>query len=213
MKLPDAVAGILARFEGMSIRERMLVAGASLAAIVMIWMVAFLDPMTAKQQAFDIELVSLQKSISDATQAMTSDPVLLAQQQEDKLKRELAAVNAQLASTSAGLIPPERMVQVIRDVLARQPGVTLISLHNAPVTTLVLPTPDTAASSAGPYVHPIEIVVEGSYLDVLAYLHALENLEWRFYWRLLELKSTEYPVNRVRIELSTLSLDKDWIGV
>ena len=51
------------------------------------------------------------------------------------------------------------------------------------------------------------------YLDVLAYLHALESLEWRFYWRLLELESTAYPRNRVRIELSTLSLDKDWIGV
>jgi MSHA biogenesis protein MshJ len=48
---------------------------------------------------------------------------------------------------------------------------------------------------------------------VLAYLHALESLEWRFYWRLLELESTAYPRNRVRIELSTLSLDRDWIGV
>ncbi len=70
-----------------------------------------------------------------------------------------------------------------------------------------------ARTSGGPYVHPVEIVVEGTYLDVLAYLHALESLEWRFYWRLLELESTAYPRNRVRIELSTLSLDRDWIGV
>ena len=103
------------------------------------------------------------------------------------------------------------MVQVVHDVLSRQHGVTLVSLHNSPVTTLVPPAAGT--TSAGPYVHPVEIVVEGSYLDVLAYLHALENLEWRFYWRLLELESTTYPRNRVRIELSTLSLDKDWIGV
>ena len=103
------------------------------------------------------------------------------------------------------------MVQVIQDVLSRQHGVTLISLHNEPVTTLV-PTP-AGQNPAGPFVHPIEIVVEGTYLDVLAYLHALENLEWRFYWRLLELESTAFPRNRVRIELSTLSLDKDWIRV
>jgi MSHA biogenesis protein MshJ len=68
-------------------------------------------------------------------------------------------------------------------------------------------------ASSGPYVHPVELVVEGNYLDVLAYLHALENLPWRFYWKILELQTTHYPTNRVRIELSTLSMDKDWIGV
>jgi MSHA biogenesis protein MshJ len=61
--------------------------------------------------------------------------------------------------------------------------------------------------------HPVEIVVEGAYLDVLEYLRALESLEWRFYWKVLELKTTRYPINRVRIELSTLSMDKEWIGV
>ena len=108
------------------------------------------------------------------------------------------------------------MVQVIHDVLSRQHGVRLVSLHNSPVATLVPGTAQGTQSSApsgGPYLHPVEIVVEGTYLDVLAYLHALESLEWRFYWRLLELESTAYPRNRVRIELSTLSLDRDWIGV
>jgi MSHA biogenesis protein MshJ len=59
----------------------------------------------------------------------------------------------------------------------------------------------------------VELIVEGNYLDVLAYLHALEALPYRFYWRVLELKSTEYPVNRVRIELGTLSMDREWIGI
>lgn len=217
MKMPPAVAGMLARFDAMAVRARVLVAGASLIGVLMLWTVAFLDPTTEKQRAFNGELASLQESISSTAKSMqaaiTVDPAQVAQKQEDKLKEQLAAINAQLASKSAGLIAPERMVQVIHDVLSQQHGVALISLHNAPVTTLAPSASDTAASSAGPYLHPVEIVVEGSYLDVLAYLHALENLQWRFYWRLLELETTTYPVNRVRIELSTLSLDKDWIGV
>jgi MSHA biogenesis protein MshJ len=55
--------------------------------------------------------------------------------------------------------------------------------------------------------------VEGGYLDVLNYLQKVEALPWRFYWQVLELKAAEYPLNRVRIRLNTLSMDKEWLGV
>jgi MSHA biogenesis protein MshJ len=238
MKMPPAISEMFARFDRMSARERLLVTGATLVATVMLWTLAFMDPTSAQQRALNAELITLQESMAAAAKSMqasvTDDPTLLAQRQEEQLQKQLATIDAQLASKSAGLIAPERMVQVIHDVLSRQHGVTLISLHNAPVASLVPPTAQPPASSAGPvspagtagpvsaaspasfagpYIQPVEIVVEGSYLDVLAYLRALENLEWRFYWRLLELETTAYPVNRVRIELSTLSLDKDWIGI
>ena len=216
MKLPVALAKTLARFDALSIRERALVAGASLIGIVLLWVALVFDPMSVKQRALSAELTTLQQSIQLTTlsiqETADADPTLLAQREETRLKTQLADINAQLATKSAGLIPPERMVQVIHDVLSRQHGVRLVSLHNSPVPTLV-PSTAQGAQSGGPYVHPVEIVVEGTYLDVLAYLHALEGLEWRFYWRLLELESTAYPRNRVRIELSTLSLDRDWIGV
>jgi MSHA biogenesis protein MshJ len=216
MKTPVPVARLLARFDALSLRERALVAGACLIGMVMLWFAAVFDPAAARQRSLSAELATLQQSIQLTTQTIQetadTDPTVVAQRQETRLQAQLAEINTQLAAKSAGLIPPERMVQVIHDVLSRQHGVTLVSLHNSPVTTLV-PATDRAAASGGPYVHPVEIVVEGTYLDVLAYLHALESLEWRFYWRLLELESTAYPRNRVRIELSTLSLDKDWIGV
>lgn len=216
MNIPIPLARLLARFDALSTRERALVGSGALIGTMLLWFAAFYDPAAARQRLLSAELTTLQQSIYLTTQSIQetneADPILTAQREETKLKEQLAAINTQLAAKSAGLIPPERMVQVIHDVLARQGGVTLVSLHNSPVTTLV-PAAAGSAASAGPYVHPVEIVVEGSYLDVLAYLHALENLEWRFYWRLLELESTAYPRNRVRIELSTLSLDKNWIGV
>jgi MSHA biogenesis protein MshJ len=217
MKLPVALAKTLARFDALSMRERALVAGASLIGIVLLWVALVFDPMSVKRRALSAELTTLQQSIQLTTlsiqETADADPTLVAQREETKLKTQLADINAQLATKSAGLIPPERMVQVIHDVLSRQHGVRLVSLHNSLVTTLVPSTAQGGARSGGPYVHPVEIVVEGTYLDVLAYLHALESLEWRFYWRLLELESTAYPRNRVRLELSTLSLDRDWIGV
>ena len=250
MKLPPAVEQLATRFDAMSIRERALVAAALFAAIVMLWMLAILDPISGKTRALDAERAAIEEEIASAKAgietANATNPTLLALAEEKKILASLERVNTELASKSAGLIPPERMVQVIQDVLNRQHGVALVSLHNKPVTSLVksvAPAPTTATAvepaapeesstetsaeaptdvpatdaapleSSGPFVHPVEIVVEGSYLDVLAYLKALEALEWRFHWKVLDLETQQYPVNRVRIELSTLSMDKDWIGV
>jgi MSHA biogenesis protein MshJ len=232
MNLPPALEQMTARFDAMSIRERALVACALLAAIIMTWMLAVLDPISGQERALSSEKMALEEQISSAKlgieTANATDPTTIALAKEKKLQTSLDEINTQLASKSAGLIPPERMVQLIHDVLGRQHGVTLVSLHNKPMTSLVQSvapvnarpstdgavTPSAASDAAtGPFVHPVEIVVEGSYLDVLKYLQALERLDWRFYWKVLDLESKRYPLNRVRIELSTLSMDKDWIGV
>jgi MSHA biogenesis protein MshJ len=233
MKLPAGLEAALSRFDRMSLRERGLVAAAILALVIMLWTVALWDPIAARQQSLADELSTMQQTMVTAAETLDAttlnDPATLALKKEEQLRKELADINAQLASQSAGLIPPERMVQVIQDVLARQRGVTLISLHNKPVTTLAKPvataeaeafvtTPASEraaldATATGPYVHPVELVIEGPYLDILAYLHTLETLEWRFYWKLLELETVRHPTNRVRIEINTLSMDKDWIGL
>jgi MSHA biogenesis protein MshJ len=239
MRLPAAIETAATRFDRMSIRERGLMGIAALAVLVMGWTVALYDPLRARETALAGELASLHESIGVSAQTMSDaaagDPATAAIAKETQLRAELAEINGKLASKSAGLIPPERMVEVLQDVLAGQHGVTLISLHNKPMTTLTPPAAaaaketflnttaseqaaataaaEQASNAAGPYVHPVELVIEGQYLDILAYLHALEALEWRFYWKLLELETTRYPTNRVRIELNTLSMDKDWIGV
>jgi MSHA biogenesis protein MshJ len=237
MRLPAGLEKNLSKFDNLSLRERALVAGAVLVALIMIWTMSVFDPMTKKQRYLSSELITAQEAITTAVQGMTdletSDPTSIALAKEKQLAAQLKEVNEQLASRSGGLIEPERMVQVIHDVLAKQRGVTLISLQNKEVTALIKPTPvvtDGTTEQApaaegtsseptptplesGPYVHPVELVVEGQYLDVLDYLRALEALPWRFNWKVLELKTTTYPLNRVRIELSTLSMDKDWIGV
>jgi MSHA biogenesis protein MshJ len=167
-----------------------------------------------------------------------SDPTTRALAQLKERQAALDAINARLVAESAGLIPPSQMVQVIRDVLGRQNALVLVSLKNLPMTSLApaasaqaqggsssegpASAADTAAAAStpvplpvesGPYLHPVEVVVEGNYLDIVSYLHALEALPWHFYWRVLELETKAYPKNRVRIELSTVSMDKEWIGV
>jgi len=98
---------------------------------------------------------------------------------------------------------------VLQDVLRQRHDVRLMSLRTEAATTL-LPGP---ADQGGPYLHPVELVLRGRYLDILDYLQALEALHWRLYWKTLELDNSAYPIDRVRIEIGTISLDRAWLGI
>jgi MSHA biogenesis protein MshJ len=205
---------MVARFDKLSLRERLLLFAGLLAIVITLWQAQFMDRLNAQETALTSELTSLQESVatmSRATEAVVAaDPTSLALKRLQERQKSLDAINAKLAAESAGLIPPAQMAQVIHDVLKHQQGLALVSLKNLPVKTLVS---DPKAADNGPYLHPVELVIEGRYLDIVAYLHALEGLPWHFYWRVLQLETKTYPLNRVRIELSTVSLDKEWIGV
>ena len=140
-------------------------------------------------------------------------------------------IAAKFAAPARGSVPSQRMIQVLNDVLDRQGRLELVSIRNLPVVSLVPPlteetglegAPAEVAGATGaqpdtlgqpPYVHAIEIVIDGRYTDILGYLEALEALPWKFRWSTLDLTTAGYPLNRVRIELSTLSLDATWLGV
>jgi len=236
VKLPENLRRMAVRFNQRTLRERSLLTGATLIALLMGWTVLCMDPLTARERMLRDEMSSLQQSIADgATQMEELTGVASSQGAQSRiaaLESQLAAVDGELVSKAAGLIPPQRMVQVLHDVLRHQQGLKLISFHNRPMTPLVEPAPAAneatdqgseepptetteagPVSPSGPFVHPVELVIEGGYLDVLRYVRALEALPWRFYWKVLDLETDRYPVNRVRIELTTLSMDKEWVGV
>ena len=121
-------------------------------------------------------------------------------------------LDAQLANTASGFVSSKRMIEVLHDMLDRQGRLALVSIRNLPVTGLIAAA-DPTAPARPPYVHAIEIVIDGQYADILDYLSALEALPWKFRWTSLDLSTAGYPMNRVRIELSTLSLDSTWLGV
>jgi len=96
-----------------------------------------------------------------------------------------------------------------------------------PATSLLEPkvsaTPDSKATTSAPdkstpatlglYRHGVEISVEGSYPELLAYLAMLERLPWRVYWSEASLSTQAYPTSRLTLTLFTLSLDKTWLSV
>ena len=207
----SALTSLLARFDKFSIRERVLAALAMLGVIVGIWDALLMQTLRNQRNSLTQELESYDETLGGSQNADQSDPHRAAILRVSELQTQSQAIDTQLTSSAAGFVPAPKMVEVVHDVLSQQHGLRLISIRNLPVASLVPASAE--AQGTPPYVHPIELVIEGEYGDVLNYLQALEGLTWRFRWKTLDLETKQYPVNRVRIELSTLSMDKTWLGV
>jgi len=61
------------------------------------------------------------------------------------------------------------------------------------------------------YRHGVEIVLQGSYLDMVSYMAALEALPVQLFWGKAQLDAQQYPNSRLTLTLYTLSLDPKWM--
>jgi MSHA biogenesis protein MshJ len=220
-----AASPLAGKFESLSLRERAIVSFAILGGAIFFWDSLFMDPLRSQRMALDSELASATAAGFVAQSADLSDPRQINLQRAADLQTQVQSLDARISSTAAGFVSAEKMVQVLNDVLDRQGRLELVSIRNLPVVSLAPPKPadpnaptpvePTLESGLGmpPYVHPIELVIDGQYADILEYLEQLEKLPYKFRWSSLEMVTTGYPRNRVRIVLSTLSLDSTWLGV
>jgi len=200
------------RFEALTLRERAIVMLALLGSIVAGWDSLMMEPLRLTKMNLEAELASASAFGGSPQSADASDPRQLSITQAGELQTRVQNIDAQLASSASGFVTPQRMIEVLHDVLNTQGRLDLVSIRNLPVTALI-PAAEPSAPAQPPYVHAIEIVIDGEYADILDYLRALEALSWKFRWNALDLSTAGYPRNRVRIELSTLSLDSTWLGV
>jgi MSHA biogenesis protein MshJ len=209
---------LVKRYEMLSLRERAMVVLALLAVLIGAWDSLLMAPLRLTRTVLNAELASAGTSGATTGSAEVSDPRQVSITRAGELQTQLQNIDAQLANTASGFVSAERMIEVLHDMLDRQGRLELVSIRNLPVTSLIAPAESDASAESGapaqpPYVHSIEIVIDGEYADVLGYLAALEALSWKFRWTSLDLTTAGYPRNRVRIELSTLSLDSTWLGV
>jgi MSHA biogenesis protein MshJ len=73
--------------------------------------------------------------------------------------------------------------------------------------------PETRQSADAVYKHGVEIVVQGSYPDMVDYLTDLESMPWQLFWANAKLNVDSYPKSSLTLTLFTLSLDKKWLHI
>ncbi|TFW17330.1 hypothetical protein E4L96_14825 [Massilia arenosa] len=137
------------------------------------------------------------------------------------LLESILRANGKLKLVSLKNLPVSGLSEAAAESALRGADDTSVAGRLLPVVppALVPPAPGVPAVAAAPavkvpeilYRHGVEITVQGSYLDMVDYMTALESMPTQFYWGRAELNAQDYPNARLTLTLYTLSLDRKWI--
>lgn len=149
---------------------------------------------------------------------------------DQELRRQLASVQAdstalrdKLRAAQKGLVAPERMGPLLQQMVNGHGKLRLLSLKTlAPQGTTdgQFLAPEAAEAREAPskatpllYRHGVQVVLQGSYLDMITYLEALEAMPQQLFWGNAALDASGNGAARLSLTLYTLSLDSQWIAL
>jgi MSHA biogenesis protein MshJ len=211
-------------FDARARRERLLLIGVGVA---LAWMLAdglWLTPAfkqwnsarsrhtsaSAALQRLNAEVAARGSEARNAEQQLQSEVV--------QWRERVDKTDATLREFGGSLVGAAEMVPVLDRLLAQAGGLRLRSMQSlgrSEVGAAATPTaPPADTKTAGTlYRHGVELTVEGSYADVLAYVHAIEAMPQRVLWGGLQLKVEQHPKVVLTLRLYTLSQDRSWLEI
>jgi len=206
-------------------RERLALLGAVALVMTAVAYLGWVEPAlhqrsTALARMADQQqlLLAARAQQAETARVLGMDPSAALRERTSAVRQELTGIDGELGQLQRTLLPPDRMAGVLQQLLGKDPRVRLVSMHNlapepidraAPQAGIAQPAPN---RSAQVFRHGVEVVVEGSYLDLLAYLDTLERQPWQLFWGKVVLEA-DYPRATLRLTLYTLSLDRAWLVV
>lgn len=221
---------LAARYEALLLRERWMVAAALLGGIVMIGSALFVEPALKRAQLADRgmaeqrpQLATLQTQLI-ALQSPGQDPDVAARSELAELKKKLADLGGRFAAMEGTLIPPQRMPNLLEDLIGRNSGLRLLGLRTLPVAPVLDSksatkraddgkAADALEQSVGLFKHGVEVKLEGSYQELAAYLARLEKSPLKLLWSSVSLTTDRQPKLVLTLTVFTLSLDRTWLIV
>ncbi len=208
---------LTAKVNALSLRERILVFVTGLLIVFMPIYSFALEPMQISIKnnqdnisKLEIDLVRVKGEVEVAHIRLQRDPNKALQKELAILMQAMADADKQLKDQTVDLIPADRMASVLERMLTRSEQLTLVKLESIAPKPL-LEVSNKLGDEINLYQHGLKLVFEGSYFPIQKYLTSLENLEEKFYWRLLDYRVTEYPKASVELEIYTLSTNKDFL--
>ena len=203
------------RFNELTLRERAIVSVAVLGLLWGAWFLLINDHYVVAKatversaQMTNAEIADNQQRREQLIQEISIDPNAPVRDNIKSLRAELTTMERNLQSSLSQFIPPGAMTLVLKDVMADHKNLTLTQLDRLPARELLPEEEDINL-----FLHPMRIVVEGSYLDVLNYVRSLENGDWQFNWKRFDFDTKGYPNGLATIEIETLSRNEHWLGL
>ncbi|MBB3121244.1 type II secretion system protein M [Pseudoduganella violacea] len=190
--------------------------------------------VNAKVAAFAIDpdmesrrrIVELRRSIETESGALRAvQHGLVAPQKMVPLLEQILRANMRLRLLSLKTLPVSGLSEPLTYAKPASvaPGFANATSREEVQTSVAMATQHAAQGAAAPsamgqakqrellYRHGVELVLQGSYLDMLAYMEALERLPQQLFWGRAELQAGSYPEAKLTLTLYTLSLDDKWM--
>lgn len=209
------------RFDAQTVRERGLIAFSIIVVIGFLWwnyhaaaIMEQIDQLQDENQRFSGEIENTRVVVGSIRQRISAG---VHQEKEGQLARlieDLSAVEEQLRVTTIELVDPEKMFQLMNQLIYQDSKLQLLSLKRREVRAAIPPAdPERPAEEPGIYRHVLELRFAGNYLDILRYMQSMEALDWKLLWDEIEMVSDQHPRVVVKVVMSTLSTRKEWVGI
>ena len=226
------------KIDDMSLRERAMIFAAAGFVVISLINSILLDPLLAKQQALSAQVVQqqekmkeLQAAIQSLLQAKRDDEFSPLRMRSSQLKQQLQELDGYLQNRSSRLVEPDKMADLLKQVLSNNAGLQLVALKTLPASPLI-DNPQAAKGAEQSalavqandgqkqpgaqkqiFKHGVQISVRGGYPELLRYISALERMPTQMFWGEASLSVEQYPYSVLTLTLYTLSLDKTWLTV
>lgn len=214
---------LLEKFSRLSSRERILILVAIFAVSYQLADFLILDRQFQKMEQLNRAMaqdngaiVRVNTELNTLSSRVQNDPNIKLREQIQGARDEMERLQSRLQEVTGELISPQDMARFLEELLVQEKQLTLLRLQTLDVRPLLDRDSEEGVqqvSEVALHRHGFAIEFSGSYLATLRYLESLESLPWRFFWDRVSYEVLDYPESVVRLELHTLSLSEDWIGV
>jgi MSHA biogenesis protein MshJ len=213
-------ARLSGRIDAMTLRERVAIFIASVAALLFMVNSLVMEPLFARNRMLadqirqqNMQVDAANSGVQAQMAAFNSNPDAATQKQLADLKRDAAARAGALRAAQHGLVAPEKMGQLLQQLLRSNGKLKLLSLRTLPVSGMGGNVDPKAAPARREllYRHGVEVVLQGGYLDMLDYMEALEGSPQQVFWGRAQLDAHDYPNSTLTLTLYTLGLDDKWM--
>ena len=206
-------------FNNLTLRERAFIFCALLICVFSISYFWIFEPGILQQAKAEKALQlsyqqenSLDNEIAEIKLRLQKDPVQEINNNIAFSLQTLAALDKQLDDKLVKFIYAQEMPVVLSKVLARSPGVKVLSLMTLPVAVFNSSTGAAESATNIFYKHTLEIQLVGDYNAIYQYFLNLEGLQEKFYWSALTYQVIDYPLAKVTVQIYTLSDQQDLVS-
>lgn len=215
------------RIDSRTLRERAMLFAMTAALLIFLVFFFVLNPSYARQKLVLEEMArqqdriaNVEADIAQTIEAHMIDPDAADRAKLEKTLADAKALKISLTAMQQGMVPAERMTALLEQMLRAHRGLRLKAMRTlepgpAPASAATAPaTPATPAPVVPEQLlhkHSVELVLQGSYADMIAYMDALEHMQGQIFWENAAMEVDVWPAATLTLTVYTINLDKKWL--